>query len=148
MKLVNNEWIPCVSFDFDGTLNTDRGYNFFLYLRHLNIATKITTSRSEKEDNSDLYKFCDENLVLRKDVTFTNKEYKYKVLVFDTDIDVHLDDDIVEIRKLNNIRSFIIPVYVKLNKWEITACRALNLDEEDMAVYYHENGLPWCGIEY
>lgn len=99
-----------VSFDFDSTLTTPKMQELCKKFLDLGADVRITTSRSEQKDNSDLFELA-EQLGIEK-VVFTNYQDKS---VYLNDCDMHFDDDEVEIEEINH-RKRCIGVLVNQNK--------------------------------
>jgi len=93
-----------VSIDFDGTLTRYAVKEFVKRLVSKKYEIHILTSRykesvSEPNINNDLYEIVTEIGIRRDHIQFTNQEPKFKFL--DENCIFHLDDDWIEIKKIN-----------------------------------------------
>lgn len=95
-----------ISFDFDSTLTKpciqrfakkliQEGYEIFI------ITTRCASTYGMLYDNSDLFEVSDRIGVKRCNIIFTQANYKYKYI--DNTFLFHIDDDINELNKINNI---------------------------------------------
>ncbi len=84
--------------DFDGTLSELLMQNLAKKYISLGAEVFITTSRSVKNNNDDLFAIADELGIPKERIKFTNFEDKY---AFVKDYDMHFDDEYEEIYLIN-----------------------------------------------
>ena len=116
-----------ISFDFDGTLDRPAIQNYFKELRSRGYDVWVVTRRYDdlnkhryiyNSTNEDLWAIIDSLEHPREKVMFTNYEYKDSYLK-NTHVKIHIDDDPVELSKLEN-NTKIRTINATLNNW--TTC--------------------------
>lgn len=95
-----------VSFDFDGTLDREDVQGYAKSLIDLGIEVWICTARFSEHEyyskrwNDDLYKVSDKIGIKRSNIKFCSMSDKY-LFFEDKDFIFHLDDDMTEIKMIN-----------------------------------------------
>lgn len=101
-----------ISFDFDGVLTTTE----YQELAKKSLAEGheifITTSRDPAADNSSVFKIAAELGIKEENIRCVNYDFKFEHL---TDIDVHYDDDELEILFINEEKKRCKGIYTKAN---------------------------------
>lgn len=87
-----------ISFDYDGTLSTDRGKEYASKKIAEGHPVYIITAR-QKSDSHDVYATADELGIEKSHVIFTNGEDKWKYIL-QYDIDIHYDDNEEQRKKI------------------------------------------------
>jgi MoaA/NifB/PqqE/SkfB family radical SAM enzyme len=105
MELIKSSDVN-ISFDFDGTLNTEKGLKCFKKLKNDGHNISVTTTRREVDKNQDLWKLCEELEI--DNVVFTNLNHKWDYL---HDIDIHIDNDHKELVLIQQY-SHVIPLLI------------------------------------
>ena len=110
-----------VSLDFDGTLSTLPVQRLAYELIQQGVAVYICTARfqaGEKKvgwDNSDLFEVADHIGLPRENIIFTGYMSKTQYLV-ENDITIHLDDDYMTVKDLNE-KSQVIGIHYLNPDW-------------------------------
>lgn len=134
-----NTEIPCVSFEFLFILNTERGENFYLFLKNIGVEVKIYTDYHTDYNDTMLADFMKKHNFPKKHLHFTTDFDKHKFLLFDLEVDVHVDSypmQRVKLRKWKHIKL----VSTHRGHWELEVLRYLSIPEEEYVKFYVKRG--------
>ena len=122
-----------ISIDFDATLSRPDVQKFVQELMKYDVQVQVTTSRYNEENkhlylpnptNDDMYKVTDRLGIERKDIQFTNRDFKNEYLPDNALF--HLDDDEFELEIIERYNRKTIGVNVNNKHWQSICWNILN----------------------